>query len=148
MNDAAPNDTAKKRRNRVFLTPFVDCAECRAAGKLQRVDRVKMRHEVGVLRRLQIVRVDDCAKCRGRGRLLTGLPAALIELAYAAIRPYAQTVRAAFGPIGVPNPLARRAPSRWRWIVFNWRAARLASKRQIAIIAADFKELNAKGGEA
>lgn len=150
-------EAPKKRRNRVFKTPWNDCAICGATGRIERVERVQMRHARGVLRHLQAVQIDTCERCRGRGRRFEGLPGALIELAYAAFRPYSVAVRAAFtkpptrGVIRSFAELADRESPEWRRrlaaVRFGWRKARAESKQQIRLIAIEFRENAEKGNE-
>jgi hypothetical protein len=102
-----------------------------------------MRHNQGVLRSFQSVEIGTCPRCDGRGRRFAGLAGALIELAYAAVRPYAVAFRALKMPA---RPVVIRSldderppPSRWRRVRVYWRGARAESKQQIRLIAADFR---------
>lgn len=140
----------KNARTRIFKTPWNDCRTCGATGRIERVERVRMRHDRGVLRHLQAVQIEPCKRCKGRGRRFVGLPGALVELAYAAFRPYSVAVRAALtkppvrGVIRSMYEAEDRERPQWRRrlaaVRFGWRKARAESKQQIALISAEFHE--------
>ena len=131
-------------RTRVFGTPWNDCRACGASGQIGRVTRLRMRHNQGILRHLQAVEVGTCPRCDGRGRRFVGLFGALIELAFAAWRPWKITIRAFLSPTKPRDGVIRSLddatpPTRWRRTRAAWRYSRAQARAQIRAIAADFR---------
>lgn len=163
--NAPATDPARKR---VFVTRWNLCRECGGSGRIEGVQRVRTRDPSrrGAIRTVQLIESRDCARCKGRGRRFEGLAGALIELAYAAIRPYAKTWRRSrdgrfraslFVKASTANTLREewrafkqadltKLPFHvyaWRILRKEWTAARAESREQIKLIAAEFRS---KGG--